>query len=92
MGEPGRSAEEIRHGNGQRCSEEHRNMYRESIIMQRGEGGDGGDVAGGEEGGLEEEEEEEADAGVGECEGAVVASAQGVVAGVGGGGGGGEGC
>lgn len=31
-----------------------------------GEGGDGGDVAGAEEGGLEEEEEEEGDAGVGE--------------------------
>ena len=31
-----------------------------------GEGGNGGDVAGAEEGGLEEEEEEEGDAGVGE--------------------------
>ena len=38
-----------------------------------GEGGDGGDVAGAEEGGLQEEEEEEADSGVGEVEGAVVA-------------------
>ena len=35
------------------------------------EGGEGGDVAGGEEGGLEEVEEEEGDAGVGEGEGAV---------------------
>jgi hypothetical protein len=49
-----------------------------------GEGGDRGDVAGAEEGGLQEEEEEEADAGVGEGEGAVDAGLEGAVAGVGG--------
>lgn len=62
----------------------------EAVDGVEGEGGDGGDVAGAEEGGLQEEEEEEADAGVGEGEGAVVAGLQGAVASVGGVGGGGE--
>lgn len=45
----------------------------EAVDGVEGECRDGGDVACGEEGGLEEVEEEEADAGVGEGEGAVVA-------------------
>lgn len=44
----------------------------ETVDRVEGEGGEGGDVAGGEEGGLEEVEEEEGDAGVGEGEGAVL--------------------
>ena len=46
----------------------------EAVDGVEGEGGDGGDVAGAEEGGLEEEEEEEADASVRKGEGAVVAA------------------
>ena len=44
----------------------------EAVDGVKGEGGEGGDVAGGEEGGLEEVEEEEGDAGVSEGEGAVL--------------------
>lgn len=44
----------------------------EAVDAVEGERGDGGDVAGAEEGGLQEEEEKEGDAGVGEVEGAVV--------------------
>lgn len=44
----------------------------ETVDGVEGEGGEGGDVAGGEEGGLEEVEEEEGDAGVGEGQGAVL--------------------
>ena len=49
----------------------------------KGEGGDGSDVAGAEESGLQQEEEEEADAGIRECKGAVVACLQSAVSGVG---------
>ena len=52
----------------------------EAVDGFEGEGGDGGDVARGEEGGLEEVEEEEGDAGVGEGERAV--SRRGWVGGV----------
>lgn len=44
----------------------------EAIDAIEGKGGDGGDVAGAEEGGLQEKEEEEGNASVGEVEGAVV--------------------
>lgn len=44
----------------------------EAVDRVEGEGGQGGDVARGEEGGLEEVEEEEGDAGVGEGEGPVL--------------------
>lgn len=43
----------------------------EPVDGVEGEGGYGGDVTGGEKGGLEEVEEEEGDAGVGEGEGSV---------------------
>lgn len=46
--------------------------WDEAVDGVEGEGGKGGNVAGGEEGGLEEVEEEEGDAGVGEGEGAVL--------------------
>lgn len=45
--------------------------WNEAVDGVEGEGGDGSDVAGGEEGRLEEVEEKEGDAGVGEGEGAV---------------------
>lgn len=43
----------------------------EAVDGVEGEGGNGGDVAGGEEGGLQQVEEEEGDAGVGEGEGPI---------------------
>ncbi len=43
----------------------------EAVDTIKGERGEGGDVAGGEEGGLEEVEEEEGGPDVGESEGAV---------------------
>lgn len=46
--------------------------WDEAVDGVEGEGSEGGDVAGGEEGGLEEVEEEEGNAGVGEGEGAVL--------------------